>query len=224
MIEQTIFDKAWLDVLQEELESEYFEQIRERLSKERSHNVVFPKERDVFNAFSHTSFDNLKVVVLGQDPYHGEGQAHGLAFSVPDGVRCPPSLRNMFKELEGDLNIERPTTGNLLPWAEQGVFLLNASLTVRQGMPGSHRKLGWETFTDRVIKKISDHKNHVVFILWGNYAQAKSALIDADKHLVLLAPHPSPLSAYKGFFGCQHFSKTNEYLLLHNISPVDWSL
>jgi uracil-DNA glycosylase len=191
---------------------------------------VYPSKENVFKAFKLTSFENLKVVILGQDPYHGEGQAEGLCFSVPKGVRLPPSLQNIFKELASDFqdkryleNIER-RNGHLTKWAKQGVFLLNSVLTVEKGRPGSHAGLGWETFTDEVIRKVSEHKTGIVFLLWGNYAIKKKSLIDIKKHFVLIAPHPSPFSAHTGFFGCKHFSKTNEILKKQGKSEVDWKI
>jgi uracil-DNA glycosylase len=176
----------------------------------------------VFNAFLQCPFDEIRVVILGQDPYHGVGQAHGLAFSVPDGVSLPPSLQNIYKELEKDLGIEIPLSGNLERWAKQGVLLLNATLTVEGGKAGSHQGLGWETFTDTVIKKVSGEKENIVFLLWGKYAQEKGAHIDTTRHLVLTAAHPSPFSAYNGFFNCRHFSKTNMYLKKYNIKEIEW--
>jgi uracil-DNA glycosylase len=176
----------------------------------------------VFNAFAQCPFDTVKVVILGQDPYHGKGQAHGLAFSVPDHVPIPPSLQNIYKEIKNDIGTDVPQTGNLERWAKQGVLLLNATLTVEQGNPGSHQGRGWEVFTDAVIQKISKEKEHVVFLLWGKFAQSKSSLIDENKHLILKAAHPSPFSAHNGFFGCHHFSKTNSYLQSHGKGPIVW--
>jgi uracil-DNA glycosylase len=186
--------------------------------------IIFPPGNRIFSAFDQTPFDKVKVVILGQDPYHGMGQAHGLCFSVNDGIQIPPSLQNIFKELKTDNGFEIPQSGNLSKWANQGVFLLNATLTVRQNEAGSHQKKGWETFTDKVIQHISDQKEHVVFILWGKFAQSKNKLIDTTKHLVLVAAHPSPLSAYNGFLGCKHFSKTNDYLQRNHKEPIDWQL
>ena len=179
---------------------------------------------DIFNALKKTDFDDVKIVLLGQDPYHNIGQAHGLAFSVPDGIQRPPSLLNIFKELNQDLGIPISVNGNLEKWAKDGVLLLNASLTVRANMAASHAKIGWQRFTDAAIKALSEKKEHLVFILWGNYAIAKENLIDHNKHLILKTVHPSPLSASRGFFGCRHFSKTNEYLISNNIKPIDWCL
>ena len=218
-------EKSWKEVLKSEFVKPYFEQIPQHIKTEKSQGkIIYPPGSVIFNAFNITPFDKVKVVILGQDPYHGKGQAHGLCFSVQNGVAPPPSLMNIFKELQDDIGIDIPSHGNLTHWAEQGVFLLNASLTVRTGEPMSHSKIGWATFTDIVIKKISELKKNVVFILWGKFAQEKRVLIDESKHLVLRSVHPSPLSAYGGFFGCKHFSKTNEYLVSKGIDPVDWSL
>lgn len=217
-------EEGWKKILWEEFQSPYFSELKSFLVQETTSRSIYPPGKLIFNAFQHTPFDNVKVVILGQDPYHGAGQAHGLCFSVPRGVKAPPSLVNIFKELNSDLGIDIPAHGNLESWADQGVLLLNATLTVRAGEAGSHQKKGWETFTDAVIARISQHKNSVVFILWGRYAQAKEALIDEKKHLVLKAAHPSPFSAYNGFFGCRHFSKSNHFLKKRGIEPVDWSL
>src|SRR6188768_338387 len=187
-------------------------------------HTIYPPGSLIFNAFDKTPFNKVKVVLLGQDPYHGPGQAHGLCFSVQDGVPPPPSLQNMYKELNNDIGMPIPKTGNLTKWATQGVFLLNASLTVRAGEPMSHSKIGWAEFTDAVIKTISSEKKHVVFLLWGKFAQEKRVLIDESKHLILKAAHPSPLSAHAGFFGCKHFSKANEWLIKNGIDPIDWRL
>lgn len=183
---------------------------------------IYPSQKNIFNAFTLCPFDSVKVVILGQDPYHGTGQAHGLSFSVPEGVTIPPSLQNIYKEIKDDVGVDISTSGNLERWAQQGVLLLNATLTVAAGTAGSHQGIGWEQFTDAVIQKISDEKEHVVFLLWGKYAQSKEKRIDTTKHLVLKAPHPSPLSAYSGFFGCKHFSKTNAYLKLHKKAEIVW--
>ncbi|MFV0605426.1 MAG: uracil-DNA glycosylase [Niabella sp.] len=218
-------EATWKEVLKEEFSKPYFSNIVDHLKAEKQlKKVIYPVGANIFNAFNTTPFNNVKVLILGQDPYHGPGQAHGLCFSVQNGVPPPPSLVNIFKELKTDIGIDRPVNGNLTPWAEQGVFLLNASLTVRAGEPMSHAKIGWADFTDAVIKKISDEKNHIVFILWGRFAQEKNRLINPQKHLILAAAHPSPLSANNGFFGCRHFSKTNEYLMSKGIDPVDWKL
>lgn len=218
-------EDSWKKVLQGEFSKPYFEQIVSHIRTEKAQGkIIYPPGPAIFNAFDTTPFDNVKAVILGQDPYHGPGQAHGLCFSVQNGVPPPPSLQNMFKELHEDIGFHIPAHGNLTNWARQGVFLLNASLTVRAGEPMSHSKIGWAQFTDTVIKKISEGKEHVVFMLWGKFAQEKRALIDESKHLVLRAAHPSPLSAHAGFFGCRHFSKANEYLVSKGIQPVDWSL
>ena len=217
-------EDRWYEVLKQEFDSPYFADIKSFLIEEKRQYVVYPPSPLIFNAFNLTPFDNVKVVILGQDPYHNVGQAHGLAFSVPDGIQKPPSLQNIFKELNQDLGITIPTTGNLEKWAKEGVLLLNASLTVRANMAASHAKIGWQRFTDAAIKALSDKKQNLVFILWGNYAIAKENLIDHEKHLILKTVHPSPLSASRGFFGCHHFSQTNKYLVKHNITPIDWSL
>lgn len=224
LIKKPDIEEKWYEVLKNEFEQTYFIEIKNFLIEEKRRHIVFPPSPLIFNAFNLTPFDNVKVVILGQDPYHNDGQAHGLAFSVPDGIQKPPSLQNIFKELNQDLNIPIPTNGNLEKWAKEGVLLLNASLTVRAHEAASHAKIGWQRFTDAAIKALSDKKQNLVFILWGNYAIAKENLIDHNKHLILKTVHPSPLSASRGFFGCHHFSKTNEYLINHNIKPIDWSL
>ena len=218
-------EPSWKEVLKNEFNKPYFEQIALHIKTEKSQGkIIYPPGSLLFNAFDTTPFDKVKVVILGQDPYHGPGQAHGLCFSVQNGVAPPPSLVNIFKELQQDIGIEIPNHGNLTHWAQQGVFLLNASLSVRAGEPMSHSKIGWAQFTDHVIKTISDKKKNVVFLLWGKFAQEKKILIDERKHLILKAAHPSPLSAHAGFLGCKHFSKTNEYLVKNGIDPIDWSL
>ena len=218
-------EPSWKEILRSEFNKPYFQQIVLHLKTERSQNkTIYPPGGLIFNAFDTTPIEKVKVVILGQDPYHGPGQAHGLCFSVQNGVPPPPSLINMYKELHEDIGMKIPNHGNLTKWAEQGVFLLNASLTVRASEPMSHSKIGWAEFTDTVIRKISDEKEHVVFMLWGKFAQEKRFLIDESKHLILKAAHPSPLSANAGFFGCRHFSKANEYLASHGIDPIDWSL
>jgi uracil-DNA glycosylase len=218
-------EASWKSALKAEFAKPYFEQAAIHVKTEKSQGkTIYPPGSMIFNAFNQTPFDKVKVVILGQDPYHGPNQAHGLCFSVQPGIAPPPSLLNIFKELQDDIGIPVPSHGNLNHWAEQGVFLLNASLTVRAGEPMSHAKIGWAPFTDAVIKTISDKKEHVVFLLWGKFAQEKSVLINQARHLILRAAHPSPLSAYAGFLGCKHFSKTNEYLVKHGIDPVDWSL
>lgn len=224
LIKKPDIEEKWYEVLKNEFEQTYFIEIKNFLIEEKRHHIVFPPSPLIFNAFNLTPFDNVKVVILGQDPYHNDGQAHGLAFSVPDGIQKPPSLQNILKELNQDLNIPIPMNGNLEKWAKEGVLLLNASLTVRAHEAASHAKIGWQRFTDAAIKALSDKKQNLVFILWGNYAIAKENLIDHNKHLILKTVHPSPLSASRGFFGCHHFSKTNEYLINHNIKPIDWSL
>lgn len=218
-------ETSWKKVLKNEFEKDYFLHLVAFLKAERATNkILYPPGSLIFNAFEKTPFDKVKVVILGQDPYHNPGQAHGLSFSVPDGVKAPPSLLNIFKELKNDLGIEISKNGNLEKWAAQGVLLLNASLTVRENEAGSHGRAGWLTFTDHVIEKISSEKEGIVFLLWGNFAQAKQELIDETKHFVLRAAHPSPLSAARGFFGCKHFSKTNEILMKEGKEPVDWKL
>jgi uracil-DNA glycosylase len=216
--------ESWRAVLEEEFSKPYFADLKQFLISEKGSGTVYPPGHQIFAAFDHTPFDRVKVVVLGQDPYHGEGQAHGLSFSVPHGVRKPPSLANIFKEIRSDLGLPEPATGDLTPWARQGVLLLNATLTVRAHSPASHQGKGWERFTDAAIRKLSAEKEHLVFLLWGNPAQQKGALIDNHRHLVLRAPHPSPLSAHRGFFGCHHFSATNHYLTSKGITPIQWMI
>jgi uracil-DNA glycosylase len=218
-------EESWKEVLKDEFEKPYFQHIITFLKAEKaSGKIIYPPGSLIFNAFKQTPFPEVKLVILGQDPYHNKGQAHGLSFSVPDGIMKPPSLLNIFKELKNDLGIEISGNGNLEKWARQGVLLLNASLTVRQNEPGSHARIGWLQFTDSVIRKISDEKKGIVFLLWGKFAQEKQALIDETKHFVLKAAHPSPLSANNGFFGCRHFSKANEILIRQQKMPVDWKL
>jgi len=218
-------EPGWKKLLKKEFAQPYFEQMALHIKTEKQQGkIIYPPGAFIFNAFNTTPIDHVKVVILGQDPYHGAGQAHGLCFSVQTGVPPPPSLINIFKELNEDLGVAIPPHGNLSVWATQGVFLLNASLTVRAGEPMSHSKIGWAQFTDNVIKKISTEKTNVVFLLWGKFAQEKKVLIDESKHCILKAAHPSPLSAHAGFFGCRHFSKTNEYLVSKGIDPVNWSL
>lgn len=215
--------KEWDELLFDEFSSENYKALREFLKKEYSTCTVYPSMYDIFNSMKYTSFLDLKVVLLGQDPYHNEGQAMGLSFSVPDGVQIPPSLTNMYKELHNETGFIPPKSGNLIGWAKQGVLLLNTVLTVRAHQANSHKGQGWEKFTDSIIKKISDKKQGVVFLLWGGNARSKKPLIDKTKHLVLECAHPSPLSAYNGFFGCGHFVKTNEYLTSVGKTPIDWS-
>ncbi len=213
---------SWKERLDAEFSKSYFEQLVGFVKDEYTSKTIYPPGNKIFNAFDHCSFDDLKVVILGQDPYHGPGQANGLCFSVSDGIAKPPSLVNIFKELEDDLGKEIPSSGNLERWADQGVLLLNATLTVQAASAGSHQGKGWEEFTDAVIKKISDEKEQVVFILWGSYAQKKGKVIDRTKHHVIAGPHPSPLSAYRGFFGSKPFSKVNAYLKSVSKEEIDW--
>lgn len=215
-------EESWKKVLGGEFDKDYFKNLSEFVKNEYKSSQVFPPPKFIFNAFELCPFDKVKVVILGQDPYHGKGQAHGLSFSVPENIAVPPSLQNIYKEIKDDVGGEIPNHGNLESWARQGVLLLNATLTVEANKAGSHQGSGWEEFTDAVIKKISEKKEHVVFLLWGNYARAKKELIDQKKHLVLEAAHPSPFSAYSGFFGCKHFSKTNKYLKDHGLSEIKW--
>lgn len=215
-------EDSWRKVLNDQFSASYFVQLKEFLIGEKLKYTVYPRGADIFAAFDLTPFEKVKVVILGQDPYHGPGQAHGLCFSVPDGVDLPPSLQNIFKELNNDLGIPVSRKGNLKRWAEQGVLLLNATLTVRANQAGSHQNKGWEQFTDAAISHLSKQRQHLVFLLWGNYAIAKEAMIDKSKHLILKSPHPSPLSASRGFFGNKHFSRTNEYLNLKGLGEIDW--
>ncbi|MCK9616783.1 MAG: uracil-DNA glycosylase [Lentimicrobiaceae bacterium] len=217
-------EEGWMKVLMPEFEAPYFSMLKDFLVNEKKTYAVYPPGSQIFAAFNHTPFDKVKVVILGQDPYHGIGQAHGMCFSVNHGVPKPPSLINIFKELESDLGIPPARSGNLLKWAEEGVFLLNAILTVRANQPASHQGRGWEMFTDAAIRALSEHKKGIIFLLWGAYAQAKQALINTENHYVLKAAHPSPLAAAKGFFGCRHFSKTNEILTELHQKPIDWRL
>lgn len=215
-------EESWKKQLQEEFDKEYFIRLTDFIRQEYSTKQIFPPAKLIFNAFEHTPFDKVKVVILGQDPYHNDGQAHGLSFSVPDGVPAPPSLVNIFKEIDKDLAIPVPKSGNLTRWADQGVLLLNATLTVQAHRAGSHQRMGWETFTDAAIHKLAENRENLVFILWGSYAQKKAAFIDTNKHLVLKSVHPSPLSAHNGFFGNHHFSETNKYLESKGIEPIYW--
>ncbi len=219
-------EASWAAVLKNEFSKPYFQQIVTFLKTEKAAGkIIYPPGPLIFNAFYQTPFNKVKVVILGQDPYHGQGQAHGLSFSVPNGIKPPPSLLNIFKEIQQDTGIAMPLQyGNLTRWAEQGVLLLNAALTVRANEPFSHATFGWAEFTDAVIQKISDEKNGVVFLLWGKFAQEKQLLIDETRHFILKAAHPSPFSADKGFFGCKHFSKTNDLLVKQGIAPIDWKL
>jgi uracil-DNA glycosylase len=214
----------WKKVLKDVLVSPKFAELEAFVEEERRTHTVYPSEEDLFSAFRLTPYDKVEVLILGQDPYHGPGQAHGLAFSVKPGMKPPPSLVNIFKELQSDLGVPKPKDGSLIPWAKQGVLLLNAVLTVREGEPNAHEGHGWETFTDAVIQKVSDKPEPVVFILWGSYAQKKEKLIDTTRHVILKGPHPSPLSAKKGFFGSRPFSRTNEALEARGREPIDWRL
>ena len=217
-------EASWKEVLRHEFTKPYFLQVVTHLKTEKATGaVVYPSGSLIFNAFNKTPFDKVKLVILGQDPYHGPGQAHGLSFSVPDGIPPPPSLVNIYKELNKDIGMPIPSTGNLTRWAGQGVLLLNAVLTVRANEPASHAKIGWMDFTDAVIRKISDEKKGVIFLLWGKFAQEKQVLIDETKHHVLKASHPSPFSADKGFFGCKHFSRSNELLMMQGLEAIDWN-
>lgn len=216
---------SWLAHLEPEFELPYMKQLKQfLLEQKRAGKVIYPESKNIFNAFNSTPLDQVKVVILGQDPYHGPNQAHGLCFSVQPGIQPPPSLQNMFKEIAQDLGLSVPSHGCLQSWANQGVLLLNATLTVEQAKAGAHQGQGWEQFTDRAIKILSEQREGVVFLLWGNYAQKKAQLIDGRKHLILRAPHPSPLSAYRGFMGCGHFSKANQYLQQQGQLPIDWHL
>jgi len=215
-------EQSWKERLAPEFEKPYFQALTDFVRQEYSIRVIYPKGSLIFNAFDKTPFDKVKAVILGQDPYHEPGQAHGLCFSVNEGIALPPSLQNIYKELEDDLGILPKTSGNLERWAEQGVLLLNATLTVRAHQAGSHQQKGWEVFTDAVIHRVAEEKEHVVFILWGSYAQQKGAFIDPFKHKVLKSAHPSPLSAYRGFFGSKPFSQTNQYLIRTGQTPIEW--
>jgi len=215
-------DQSWKDHLQTEFDKPYFKTLTDFVRNEYAHGPVYPPGRLIFNAFDLCPFDKVKVVIIGQDPYHEPGQAHGLCFSVQDGIQFPPSLRNIFKEISDDLGKPVPVSGDLTRWARQGVLLLNATLTVRAGLAGSHQGKGWEEFTDAVIRELNGSRNGLVFILWGSYAKKKGAVIDRSRHLVLSSAHPSPLSAYNGFFGNHHFSQTNDWLIKHGQTPIDW--
>ena len=215
-------ERSWKNLLKEEFEKEYFINLVDFVKSEYNKYKVYPPGKNIFSAFDHCSFDDIKIVILGQDPYHGEGQANGLCFSVSDGITKPPSLLNIFKEIKEDIGKEIPQSGNLEPWAKQGILLLNATLTVRANQAGSHQNKGWEIFTDAVIKTISDKKEGLVFLLWGAYAQRKGAVIDQNKHNVLQSAHPSPFAAHKGFFGNKHFSQTNDFLLKSGKEIIQW--
>ncbi|MEZ4825303.1 MAG: uracil-DNA glycosylase [Bacteroidia bacterium] len=218
-------ESGWKKVLYEEFAQNYFQDLKAFLIEEKkSGNLVFPPGKDIFNAFNQTPFDKVRVIILGQDPYHGPGQAHGLSFSVPSGIVPPPSLKNIYKELHDDVGISIPSHGNLEKWASQGVLLLNAVLTVRAHQAGSHQGKGWEAFTTAAINALNDQKNGLVFLLWGRHAQEKGKLIDPSRHFVLRSAHPSPLSAHNGFFGCKHFSQTNEILIKQGMEPINWQV
>jgi uracil-DNA glycosylase len=217
-------EQSWKEALEEEFDATYFIQLKEFLAEEKKLHTVYPPGQQIFTAFNSTPFNRVKVVILGQDPYHGPGQAHGLCFSVPEGIQPPPSLLNIFKELESDLGIPRSGKTNLTPWARQGVLLLNAILTVRANQASSHRNKGWEQFTDAAIRALSDKRKNIIFLLWGNYALEKEKIINNENHFILKAAHPSPLSASRGFFGCNHFSKTNEILKDLGLQGIDWEL
>lgn len=215
-------EPSWESALEKVFQQDYFKDLASFVRDEYSNGKVFPPGKEIFNAFWHCPINKVKVVILGQDPYHGPGQAHGLSFSVKPGIPFPPSLLNIFKEIKSDLGKDMPPNGDLTRWADQGVFLLNATLTVKETLAGSHQNKGWEQFTDEVIREINESQPHVVFMLWGAYAQKKAMLIDESKHLILKAPHPSPLSAHRGFSGCKHFSQANSYLISKGIDPIEW--
>jgi uracil-DNA glycosylase len=225
MSEQVQIASSWKVILESEFKEDYFKQIKSFILNEKAKGKeVYPAGKLMFNAFNLTPFEQVKVVIIGQDPYHGIGQAHGLSFSVPDGIKTPPSLQNIYKEIGQDLGLPIPNRGNLEDWTKQGVLLLNAVLSVNASEPASHKAAGWENFTNAVIYHLSQQRKNLVFLLWGRFAQEKELLIDSNKHLILKAAHPSPFSAYQGFFGCKHFSKTNDYLVSKRISPIDWSI
>lgn len=218
-------EQSWLEQLQDEFSKPYMLQLREFLVTRKQHKaVVYPPGKHIFNALDSTPFDKVRVVILGQDPYHGPGQAHGLCFSVLPGVKVPPSLANIYREINNDLGLPIPDNGYLQSWADQGVLLLNSVLSVERGQAGSHQNKGWETFTDAVVHKLEQKRKNLVFMLWGSYAQKKGAVINTHKHFILKASHPSPLSAYRGFLGCGHFSKANQYLCQQRLEPIDWSI
>jgi uracil-DNA glycosylase len=222
MSEEINISTSWRKILKEEFKKDYFLKLMAFVQDANKTTLVYPKATDTFNAFNTCSFEDIRVVIIGQDPYHGAGQAHGLCFSVNEGIALPPSLKNIFKEIQSDIGIAPPKSGNLQRWAEQGILMLNATLTVEANTPGSHQKKGWEEFTDAVIQKLSDEKESIVFILWGAYAQKKGKIIDSQKHLILQSAHPSPFSAYNGFFGNKHFSKTNTYLKSIGAKEIEW--
>ena len=221
----SIQTRTWEGTIKEEKQKDYFKKIKQFLADEvAAKKVIYPRKEDIFNAFKLTPFEDVKVVVIGQDPYHGPNQAHGLSFSVRKGIQTPPSLRNIYKELHDDIGFLIPDHGCLEPWATQGVLLLNATLTVQAHQPQSHSKIGWQQFTDNIIRCLNQHPQQIIYLLWGAYAQSKSQLIDTAHHIILKAPHPSPLSAHRGFFGCKHFSKTNSILIQNGRGAIDWSL
>jgi uracil-DNA glycosylase len=216
-------ESSWLQYLGTEFDKPYMKSLKDFLKQEKEKGkIIYPKGDDIFRALNTTPFDKVRVVILGQDPYHGEGQAHGLSFSVPDGVRTPPSLLNIYKEISNEYGTSIPKSGNLIRWAEQGVLLLNATLTVEQGLAGSHQNKGWEIFTDAIISALNNHRQNIVFMLWGSYAQKKADFVDKDRHYVLKSVHPSPLSAHRGFLGCGHFKAANTYLEKNHIHPISW--
>ena len=217
-------EKSWRKFLYKEFKKKYMKELKQFLTNEKKNHVIYPKDKDIFNAFNHTPLDNVKIVILGQDPYHGERQAHGLSFSVTKNIKPPPSLVNIYKELEDDLGIINYGKGDLTSWAKQGVLLLNATLTVRANHAGSHQNKGWEQFTNKVISTICEEKNGIIFVLWGRFAQSKQKLIDTKKHYILKSSHPSPLSAYRGFFGCKHFSQCNKILQKQGKTEITWKL
>lgn len=217
-------ENSWRIALSNEFQAPYFNELKVFLKEEKASSIIYPIGSNIFNAFNHTPLPGVKAVILGQDPYHGEGQAHGLSFSVQDGIKFPPSLKNIFKEYSDDLHMDIPTSGNLEKWAKNGVLMLNATLTVRKGEPGSHQGKGWEPFTDKVIKTISDLRAGIVFILWGKFAQAKIKLIDTSKHFIISSPHPSPFSVHRGFYGSKPFSTANKILIENGLEPIDWKL
>lgn len=223
-VQDVRIDPSWKSALHAEFAAPYFAALKAFLVEERKHQVVYPPGSQIFSAYNHTPFDQVKVVIVGQDPYHGPGQANGMCFSVAPGTRLPPSLQNIFKEIASDLEVKMGPSGDLSPWAKQGVLLLNATLTVRAGQPASHQGRGWEQFTDQTIRLLSEKREGLVFLLWGRPAQLKEKLVDTRKHFVLKAAHPSPLSAYNGFFGCRHFSQTNKILLSQGKTPIYWPL
>jgi len=219
-----ITNKKWKSLLKEELSKNYFKDIMDFLNKEYETKAIYPPMEEIFSVFDKSNFDNIKVVILGQDPYHQRGQGNGIAFSVNEGIKLPPSLRNIYKEIENEFDITMASSGNLLPWLEQGVFLLNAVLTVEDSCANSHKNIGWEIFTDKVIEILSKEKNKLVFLLWGKNAQSKIKFIDSEKHLILISPHPSPLSAHRGFLGNMHFVKTNQFLKENNLKEINWKI